>query len=139
VITPTTSAPIKRAIVQALRANATLKAQVDGFHEGFAPKKAEYPHVVFQIISPIYEYPWGSAMIYCEVDVKAWAKNSVEADNLDALINGTLQDASLTVDGQSTLICRRIRDLIDQDDDEEGNKIYMTGGSYEIITDQPTE
>ena len=135
-MTISTSAPIKRAIVQTLRNNALLKASVDGFHEGFAPKKAEYPHVVFQIVSPIYDYPWGSAMIYCEVDVKAWSTNSVEADNLDALINSTLQDASLAVDGQSTLICRRIRDLIDQDDDEEGNKIYMTGGSYEIITDQ---
>jgi hypothetical protein len=131
-----TSAPIKRAFVQLLRGNATLKASVTGFHEGFAPLVAEYPHVVFQLIDPTYSYPWGSSMIYLEVDVKAWSKNSVEADNLDALIAATLNDASLAVDGQSTLICHRVRDLIDQDVDEEGNKIYMTGGSYEVITDQ---
>ena len=136
-MTPSTSAPIKRAIVQLMRANTTLKNQVDGFHEGFAPLIAAYPHVVFQFVMPEYSYPWGSAMIYTEVDVKAWSKNSVEADNLDALLNSTLNDASLSVDGQSTLICRRVRDLIDQDDDEEGNKIYMAGGSYEIVTDQP--
>ena len=134
---PSTSAPISRAVVQTLRGHTVLKNQVAGFYQGFAPKKAEYPFITYQIVGPAYDFPWGSAMIYCEVDVKAWSKNSVEAENLDALINAALFDASLSVDGQTTLICRRVRDLIDQDVDEEGNKVYMVGGSFEVETDQP--
>jgi hypothetical protein len=48
-----------------------------------------------------------------------------------------LDDASLEVDGQSTLLCHRIADFGGQDVDDEGRKIYMVGGTHEVWTDQP--
>jgi hypothetical protein len=70
-------------------------------------------------------------------DVKVFSKNSVEAETLDALVAVVLDEAPLAVTGQSTLICRRVADLNLPDVDEEGQKIYMVGGTYEVWTDQP--
>ncbi len=134
----TTEAAIKRALVVKLRANATLKAQVPGgFHEGFAPEKKPYPIVVYTIAWSPYVYTWDSLMLICGFDVSVWSPSSVDANNVDALIFTTLHDASLVVDGQTTLICRRVAGLSSQDVDEEGKKVYMVGGTYEVWTDQP--
>jgi hypothetical protein len=59
------------------------------------------------------------------------------ANNLGALVTTVLDEADLLVAGQSMLICRRVADLSDTDTDEEATKIYMVGGTYEVITDQP--
>jgi hypothetical protein len=132
------SAPIKRALVATLRTNATLKASIPGgIHKGFAPGKAEYPLLTYNFWPANYLYMWGSAMIATVVDVTVWAKSGVDAENIDALVLQTLRDTQLTVDGQTTLICRRAADLDDEDVDDEGRKIYMVGGTYEVVTDQP--
>lgn len=132
------SAPIERAFVAKLRSNATLKAALPGgMHEAFAPEKAPYPLLTYQEVYAPYGYLWDSAMIFAGFDVTIWAKSSVDAKNIDALVLQTLQDASLSVDGQTTLICRRVADLRNYDVDDEGRKVYAVGGTYEITTDQP--
>lgn len=130
--------PIKQALVQALRANAALKAVVTGdIHEGFAPPKTKFPHIVYSIAYAPIDYLWGSMMMELGVDVVVFAENSVDADNIDALVFTTLHDAELRVTEQSTLICRRVSSISLPESNEEGKKIYQVGGTYEIWTDQP--
>lgn len=132
-----TSSAIKRAVVTQLRSNETLKAALTGgIHEGFAPKKAPYPLLIYTLVYSPYDYMWGSVTIVGGVDINVWSYSSVDANNIDALILSTLNDAQLATEGQTTLICRRISDLGSQDVDEEGRKLYMVGGMYEIWTDQ---
>jgi len=135
-----TSAHIKRAIVQSLRANAPLVAAIrGGIHETLAPRKVRYPFVVYDLISAPYSYTWGSSEIKARFDVFVFAENPVEANNLDALVCGALNDAELSVDGQATLLCRRVADMpTGPDVDAEGKRIYQIGGTYSIWTTQPT-
>lgn len=133
-----TSAPIKRAIVQKLRATPALVAAIaGGIHEGIAPRKVEYPFIVYQLVSSPYAYDWSGAMLQTTFDVSVFAVNPVEANNLDALITGALNEAVLNVDGQTNLLCRRIADLpTGPDVDAAGRRVYQIGGSYAIWTEQ---
>jgi hypothetical protein len=70
-------------------------------------------------------------------DLRVYHTDSVAANNLDALVLTTLNDADLSVSGQSTLYARRVADLSSPDVDDEGRKVYMVGGTYEVWTDQP--
>ena len=136
--TPGTVAPIKQALVQTIRANVALKAALTGgVHEGIAPQATRYPFLTYQLHYAPYNYIWGSVMKYVGFDVFVWAENSVDANNVDALAAAALHDASLSVAGQSTLICRRTSDISSVDVDEEGKRIYQVGGTYEVWTDQP--
>jgi len=74
-------------------------------------------------------------MIVTVVDVVIISRNVVEAGTLDESMSDTLDGASLTPTGQTSLICRRISDLrLAPDVDEEGLKVYGVGGTYEIWT-----
>jgi hypothetical protein len=131
-------APIKQALVARMRASAPLKAAAKGgIHEGVAPQKAEYPFVTYGVGYAPWVYTWDSIIIEVPLVVSVFHTNSVEAHNLDALVLTALQEAPLSVSGQSTLICRRVGDLSSQDVDEEGKKIYQVGGRYIVWTDQP--
>lgn len=132
-----TTAQIKQALVAALRANNTLKDSVSGFYEGFAAPSKPYPFVVYNMVYAPYDFAWGSVILRTAFDVYVFGENSVDANNVDALISQTLHNADISVSGQSTLICRRVGDLSSQDIDEEGKKVYQIGGTYEIWTDQP--
>lgn len=132
-----TSSYIKQALVATLRGNTPLKDAINGIYEGFAPVKTKYPFITYNFAAAPYDFAWGSVMIQVLVDIYIFSENSVEANNLDALVLSTLHDAALVVTGQSTLFCRRDSDLSDTDVDEEGKKIYQVGGSYSIWTDQP--
>jgi hypothetical protein len=146
-MTVSTGFPVKIAIVQNLRDNTALvqaiaAAHKNGaagkwLHEGFAPEKTEYPFVTYQQVYGPYIFTWGSALLRAGFDLKVYSENSVEANNLFALLAAELDEAELPVAGQSTLICRRLADLNDPDVDAEGKKVYMVGGSYEVLTDQP--
>lgn len=132
------SAAIKRAVVAQMRSNESLKtALTGGIHEGFAPKKAPYPLLVYHMVYSPYDYLWDSVIIVGGIDINIWSYSSVDANNIDALVMSALDDAQLQTEGQTTLICRRVSDLGSQDVDEEGRKLYMVGGTYEIWTDQP--
>ena len=147
-MTTATAHPIDVAIVRTLRGGGRLTAYTNSngdralpskwLHEGFAPEKTPYPLITYQRFPTTPRvYLWGSMMIIARYDIKVFSPNSVEAHNLDALIAAELDEAELPVAGQSTLICRRLADLGSPDVDEEGNKVYMVGGTYEVMTDQP--
>jgi hypothetical protein len=133
-----TSAPIKRGLVRHARANAPLKAAlVGGIHEGFAPAKILYPFMVYNLVAAPYGSLWGSRVIVALVDIWIYAENGVDANNVDQLALDAFDGSQFSVDGQTTLICRRVADLPGGPDvDSEGKKIYQIGGSYEIWTDQ---
>jgi len=133
-----TSAAIKRGLVRNARQNATLKAAiVGGIHEGFAPVKTRYPFMVYNLVAAPYGSLWGSRVIVALVDIWVYAENGVDASNVDQLILDAFDGSQFTVDGQDTLICRRVADLPGGPDvDSEGKKIYQIGGSYEVWTDQ---
>jgi len=76
-------------------------------------------------------------MIQALIDVSVYAENPVDANNIDALVAGALNEAGLNVDGQTSLLCRRVADLpTGPDIDSEGKRIYQVGGSYSVWTDQ---
>lgn len=134
---PTGTAPIIQAVVQTLRANLTLKAAVSGFYEGMAPRGVRRPFVIYQVAYAPYHYDWSGVTLVVGMDVFVIAENSVDARNIDGLVQQALQDAALQVTGQSTLICRRMADVVIPPDlDGEGKKIYQVGGTYEIWTAQ---
>lgn len=151
-MTVSTGTPIKAAVVRTLRYGHGPRSYVypeghkqEGehaltgkwLHEGFAPEKTPYPFVTYQLLPTVRSYPWGSLMTLAAIDVKVFAVNSVEADNLFALCAAVLDEARLQIAGQATLICRRVADLGGPDVDEEGRKISMVGGTYVVWTDQP--
>ena len=133
-----TSQNIWRALVAQLRSNATLKAALTGgIHEGVAPENVGFPFLVWTAAVPgVKEDTWNSRMLVSLADVVVISRSSVEASNLDQSVLETLDEASLTVTGQRTLICHRVADIRFADDDEEGRKVYRIGGSYEIVTSQ---
>jgi hypothetical protein len=132
-----TSAPIRRALVQAIRgagAYGTLK----GIFQGFAPEETDYPFAVYNLIAAPYEDAWGSRMIIAAYDVFVFSRNEVEANNLDQSLADALDGAQLTVEDMDPLICRRVSDApMPPDLDNEGKKVYQVGGTYEVWTDQP--
>jgi hypothetical protein len=134
-----TSAAVKRAVVQKLRSSAPLVAALNGgIHESIAPRKVRYPFITYQLVAAPYDYDWTGVILRVLMDVTVFAENPVEANNIDQLIGGVLNEAALAVDGQTTLLCRRVSDLpTGPDVDGEGRRIYQIGGSYSIWTDQP--
>lgn len=133
-----TSQNIWRALVAQLRSNGTLKAALTGgIHEGLAPEAVDYPYLVWTAVVPgVKEDTWNSRMLIALADVTIVSRSSVEASNLDQSVLETLDEASLTVTGQQSLICHRVSDIRLTDQDEEGRKVYYIGGSYEIFTSQ---
>jgi len=132
-----TVAPVKRAIVQTLRASGPLtNAIVGGINEGMAPRRVRYPFIVYQLVSSVREHQFDGQQIKSIWDITSYAENPVDANNIDALINSALDDQDLAVDGQTTMLCRRVADLpTGPDIDSEGRRIWQAGGSYSVWTD----
>lgn len=134
-----TSAQIKKAIVRKLRTSSQLvSASTGGIHWRVAPAKVAYPFVVVSRVAAPWKRDWDQQEIRSLWDVMTYAENSVEAENLDALVGEALNEAELTVDGQTQLLCQRVADIDGDDDtDEEGKRIFQIGSSYRIWTTQP--
>lgn len=137
-MTIATSAPIKRAVVQALRASPSLTSAIaGGIHEGVAPRKVRYPFIVYQLVAAPYTYTSDAVLLRTTFDISVFAVNPVDANNIDALIAGVLNEAVLNVDEQDSLLCRRVADLpTGPDIDSQGKRIYQVGGTYSIWTAQ---
>jgi len=134
---PKTSATIRRAVVQAVRA-ASAYSSLKGIFNGFAPEQTEYPFAVYNQIAAPYEDDWTNRMTLSAFDIFVYSRNEVEANTLDQALADALDGAQLTVEDQTALICRRVNDIpVSPDVDEEGKKIYQVGATYEIWTDQP--
>jgi hypothetical protein len=133
---PTTNLqPILQALVRTLRANATLKAAVAGFWEGSAPAGTTYPYVTYHHAGGGDYWEFGSVTKKPVVAIQVWSSDQVEARNLDQLIINTLWDAELSIEQQSTLLCRREGDISDANPDGTGQKVYQVGGYYRIWSD----
>lgn len=134
----TTSSPIKRALVRKLRdSSPVMTVIVGGIHEKVAPRKARYPFIVYGRVTAPRAYGWGNVDIISMFDVVVWAENAVDANTIDQLVANALDDAALSVDGQTTLLCRRMSDIEgDPEMDARGRRIYSVGGTYVIHTTQ---
>lgn len=134
----TTSTPIKRALVRKLRdSSPVMTAIVGGIHEKVAPRRTRYPFIVYGRVAAPYDYVWGSVDFTAMFDVFVWAENQVDASNIDQLVADALNDATLSVSGQTLLACRRVADLDgDTEMDARGRRIYSVGGTYVIQTTQ---
>lgn len=121
-----------------LRSNVALRtALIGGIHEGLAPENVRYPYIVWTPAVPgVKEDTWSTRMLISLADVFVISRSSVEASNLDQSVLETLDGASLSVQGQASLICHRVADIRSVDQDEEGRLVYRIGGSYEIVTNQ---
>jgi hypothetical protein len=137
-MTLVTISPVKRAVVQKLRASPSLVAAiVGGIHEGIAPRKIRYPFIVYQLVAAPYSYQWGGVIIESFFDVTVYAENPVDANNIDALITEALNEAELVMDEQDSMLCRRVADLpTGPDVDGQGTRIYQVGGSYAVWAHQ---
>lgn len=131
-----TSAAIRRALVQTIR-NASVYSSLNGIYPDFAPEKVEYPFATYSRVAAVYEDDWSNRTIIAAYDVFVFSRNEVEANNFDQDLADALDGAQLTVEDQTSLLCRRIADIpMPADVDEKGEPIYQVGGSYEIWTDQ---
>jgi len=131
-------APIKQALVKALRAKADLKAAISNeIHEAVAPEGVTYPYLVYQFVYSPYSYYWGGQMIRAGVDVWIFSQDQVQAHDLNQLVIEAVQDVALDLgsSGQTSLYSRRVADLSSAFLDEAGNKVYQVGGTFELWTD----
>lgn len=130
--------PITNAVVTRIRAGS-FYSQLTGIYQGFAPEKAKYPFATYSLAAGAYDYLFGTdTTLIAIVDVTVFSKDPVEAEDLDRAIAGWLSDQPFPVEGQTTLLCRRIGTVPTAPDvDDEGNIVYAWGGTYEIQTDAP--
>lgn len=134
-------APVKQALVRALRDNGALTALVgsDGINEGTEPRKAGYPYVIYSIVYSRREWDSTNVTLITEVDIWSISDSQVQAHTLDQLVADALEFVVLDIDDiseQTSLNCQRIGDLSSVDLDGAGNRVYQMGGSYRIWTDQ---
>jgi len=136
----TGTAPIKQALVKALRANSALKALVgsDGIQEGVEPRGVDYPYIVYSLTTTYREWDGTNVTLVSDVDVYSVSDSQVGAHTLDQLVADSLEDKVLDMgaSGQTSLLCRRIGDLSSVDVDGAGLRIYQMCGIYRIWTDQ---
>jgi hypothetical protein len=136
----TGTAPIKQALVKALRANSALKALVgsDGINEGVEPRGVDYPYIVYSLTTTYREWDGTNVTLVSDVDVYSVSDSQVGAHTLDQLVADSLEDKVLDLgaSGQTSLLCRRIGDLSSVDVDGAGLRIYQMCGIYRIWTDQ---
>jgi hypothetical protein len=101
-----------------------------------APRRVKYPFVVYLMVSSVREHQFDGQQIKSLWDIKAYAVNPVDANNVDALIEAALNDQDIAVDGQTTMLCRRVSDLpTGPEMDSRGRRIWQAGGSYSVWTD----
>ncbi len=107
-----------------------------GFHEGVAPDGTKEPWLVYSLHYAPYDFAWGQVSIEAGFDIFVFSKDQVEARNLDQLVTTVLHDASLNVEGQTVLFARRLRDVSNVEINDDGRRVYMVGGIYEVETNQ---
>jgi hypothetical protein len=137
-------APIKQALVRALRDSSALEAAVGGgknITEGTEARGTDYPYVVYNVTASYRDWDWTNVTMEMDVDVWSISDQQVDAHNVDQLVAEALEDVELTTflessSGQTGLYCRRIGDMSLTDLDGAGNPVYRMGGAYRIWTDQ---
>lgn len=133
---PDTFQGTARALVSTLRTNATLKTAVTGMHEAVAPNATDFPFLTYSLYGSTSTWDFSGAIYKPKFLVQIWSDDQVQARTLDQLCNETLWDADLGLAEQSTLLCRRIRDVSRVNDAGQGQKVFQVGGVYQIWTGQ---
>lgn len=142
----TTVWPLLQAVVQKLRADTALQAVlIGGEHEGVAITGTPYPWLTYQLGYAPRERMLDSVLSRVGIYIHIHSRDQVEARNLDQLVMNALDNATYNFaatehgsSGQYTLRSVRVLDLTNDDTDDEGRKVYQTGGLYEIWIDQPS-
>lgn len=144
-----TSWPIKQGVVRRIRSGLTPEwpALRGGIHQSFAPEDKPYPLVTYDVpVDPVVidngtMADEGTEEIRAVVDIEAWSRSSVEAENLDSLIAGLFAsrftpELDALVDGQRVYHLRRIGRSPGSGPavDDEGRRYFRFGSSYEIWT-----
>lgn len=140
--------PIKRGVVRRIRSDVALaNALVGGIHQRLAPRKIEYPFLVYDEVSaPMLDDsgtgPGGGREIRALYDVTVFATNPVEAENLGqrvyTLFDGADIELDSLVDGQRVTLCRIAATLPDNgpERDDTGAYYAQIGHTVEIWTQQ---
>jgi len=128
----------RQALIRQLRQNLVLKDALSGdWSEGFAPQLTPYPLGVIALHFAPAEYDWTGMVTIIGFDVFVFSKVSfAEADSLDKLVFGTLQDAKLYPTGQTSLTCRRTSSISLADEDAQGVAVWQVGGTWQAVTAQ---
>lgn len=129
---------VRQAFVRQLRSNLVLKDALPGdWSEGVAPTDTPFPHGVFQLHYSPFEYDWTGFVAICGVDAIVFSQDQGEAARLDQLVFTTLQDARLSVAGQTSLTCRRVSSLSLTEGAPAGTQtVWQAGGIYSILAAQ---
>ena len=129
---------VRQALVRALRSNLVLKDELPGdWSEGVAPVSTPFPRGVFQLHYSPLEYDWSGFVSICGIDVGVFAKTQDQAASLDQLVFATLQDAVLSVAGQTSLTCRRVSSFSLVDPAPDGTEtVWEQGGIYSVLAPQ---
>ena len=124
---------IRQALIRQLRSNLVLAEGLPGdWSEGFAPQKTPYPlGVVYLHYAPSVPDTTGR-VIFVGAGVVIFAKDPGVAASLYQLAFTSLQDARLTMTGQTSLQCRQVSDISLTDVDSEGKAVYQVGGVFEV-------
>jgi len=130
---------VRQALLRQLRSNLVLEAGLLGdWSQGFAPQGTKYPLGVLSLHYDPSFYDWTGRTVILGVDVLIFSKKQDEAASLYSLAFTSLQDAKLTLTGQTSLSCRQTSDISLQDVDTEGKAVYEVGGIFEVRVAQST-
>lgn len=124
---------VRQAFIRHLRSNLVLAEGLLGdWSEGFAPEGTAFPRGTISLQYAPSAYDWSGRVAFIGVTVMVYSKDSGQAASLYQLAFTSLQDAKLTLAGQTSLQCRQTSDIALQDVDAEGKAIYQTGGVFEV-------
>ena len=128
---------IDKAVLAKLNTATVLTTAKGGVFNTLAPKGALSPFVVFQAMSKIDEHSFNGRFANAVYMVKAVSRSQSpkEAQDVDTVIDSTMEDASLSITGFTPLLCRRESDLYLVEPD--GSDLWHhIGGLYRIMADQ---
>lgn len=129
---------VRQALIRTLRSNLVLKGELSGdWNESVAPQGTAFPRGIISVHFSPNEYDWTGFVTLLGVDVVVFSKDKAQADSLNQLVFSTLQDAQLSVAGQTSLTCRRTSGIHLIDPAPEGTEtVFAEGGVYAILTPQ---
>lgn len=130
---------VRQALVRRLRSNLVLEDGLPGdWSEGVAPGDTPFPRGIFQLQYLPIEYDWTGFVALCGVVVTVFSdQDEGEAASLDQLVFTTLQDARLSVAGQTSLTCRRVSTLSLVEAAPDGTQtVWQKGGVYAVLAPQ---
>lgn len=129
---------VRQALLRQLRSNLVLKDELPGdWAEGVAPQSTVFPRGIFQLHYSPFDYDWSGFVALVGVDFIVFAKDQGEAARLDQLVFSTLQDAVLSVAGQTSLTCRRVSSISLTEAAPDGTEtVWQAGGIYTVLAPQ---